>query len=185
MMGVEFKIRARALGRFFRVADNVFRAVTYSLLILFVLQWLFALPLLTEVISQSGFANVFRFMVDGFIEFLRLSTGDYIPVALILVSLLQGTTVAVVRALSKRTVNKPSLYKTAALALFGSGCVACGGSVIAPFLSSFSTAAAASVSVRISMFILTISIVLAGISLWQVLGWLATIQAKDKHEKTR
>ena len=177
---LQASVRWRALRKLLRRPTNLLQSLLFAITLLFIFQWLFAIDLLIEVVKQSGFGSLFRFMVDGFIDLLQLSAGDYIPIALILVSLTQGLTLAVVRRAVVLSRKKTRTTQTMVLTLFGSGCVACGGSIIAPLFSGLSATAATSAAVRTSMVVLTLAVGLAVYSLWQALATLATIQAKEK-----
>lgn len=177
---MQVKVRTRALAAFFLNPEYTVNFIGWSLVLLFLFQWLFAIDLLLAFVEQDGFGNIFRFMIDNFIEFLRLSPGDFIPLALIVVAIFQAATITIVREIAKHEKTRTRTTRTVVLALFGSGCVACSGSIIAPLLSSLGVVAAASVSVRISMVVLSVAIAVAVFSLWQVLSRLATMQAKGK-----
>lgn len=147
---------------------NLWRAVLYSAAVLFVLQWLFAFPQLLYI-GQTVPLELPRYLIEGFFNFLRYIDG-FIPWAILTVAILQGVALTLLRVAREQQTARASRYSSLGLAVLGSGCVACGGSVIAPLFASFTTAVAVQLSELISRFVLSVAVILAIATIYKISG---------------
>lgn len=138
--------------------------------ILFVLQWLFNIDQLLEVVfgdNALSFSDRAEFLVDGFINIFRYAD-DIVPISMILIALMQA--VAVTLLISFRSIKKLQAQQGQAVgfAVFGVGCVACGGSILTPILGLVATNVSVGLAESISNILLVIALVLSYVAMNKV-----------------
>lgn len=141
-------------------------------LIIFILQWAFAYE---QLVAVWGLGPEFipQFLIDGYIAFFA-NIVDIIPITIVLIALFQALSILAIRKIDERlSTSQKSSY---GLSLVASGCVACGTSVLTPFLSGLSFATASVAGNVISSVLLILALALAVISWWQAGVRLATVQ---------
>lgn len=169
------KTRSRSILAVFREPENILRAILYSAGVLFVLQWLFAFPQLVYI-WQTAPAELPRYLIEGFFNFLRYVDG-FIPWTILSVAVLQGIALTLLRVVRRQaTTARRTRYPSLMLAVLGSGCVACGGSVIAPLFASYSAAVATQLSELVSRIVLAIAVILAMVTIYKISGYIKTGQ---------
>lgn len=174
------KVSAKATLHVLKQPRYVWRALLYSAGILFILQWLFAFSQVTAVLDQDPL-GLPRYLIDGYVNFLILIDG-FIPISLLIIAILQGTALSMLKFVrDNESKHKGQRWRSMTLALFGSGCVACGGSIIAPLFSSFSAGASSYLSTTISQIVLTIAILLALRSLRDIGLKIASILSLENY----
>ena len=160
------------------IPEYLVRALLYSAGLLFVLQWLFNIQILWSIIVTTP-VEVPRVLIEGYLNLFRFGF-DLTPVTLVLIAVFQGVSFAVLRFIRQaQRKKKRQNYGTLGMALLGSGCVACGGSVIAPLIGLFTSGSSVVLSQAISDVILVVAAALALYSVY-TLGVVAAHVLQQK-----
>jgi hypothetical protein len=151
------------------------------MLYLFVLQWLFSLDQLVDIVFGNNNLTLLDrvdFLFDGFLNIFKYAN-DFIPMAMILISLMQAVNITLLihYKTSKSVRNAQGL--AISLSAVGVGCVACGGSVITPILGFFASTISVTVAESISRLLLLAAIVVSYISM----NRMTFIVAKTIHKQ--
>jgi len=106
----------------------------YFLLILFLMIWLFNISQLVTIVNTYP-SELPRVLLEGYIN-LFLYGFNFIPIMLVLISLFQSINLVLVKFIRNNSTISANVSRAPLLSgLFGAGCVACGGSIIAPLIS--------------------------------------------------
>lgn len=133
---IRIKLAANTIIRVLSISHYGFRAMWYSLAILAILQWSFNIGILVAVVQNTPLEAP-RFFIDGIINIFRYND-NFVSFGMITIAIMQGTALTLVRFIkdASRKTSKSANQTSVAFVLFGTGCVACGGSIIAPLLAS-------------------------------------------------
>lgn len=150
--------------------------------ILFILQWLFNIQefwnILVHTPSLSALEKI-DFFANGLLNVFRYFN-DIVPISLILISLMQALaiTLLIVKSRESSTKSKKSdSIGSLALALVGSGCVACGGSVLTPLLGAIASNISITLAERTADAVLIVAVLLSYRALSKISFKLATVQS--------
>lgn len=117
------------------------------------LQWLFQLDLLIEVFQNPALstADKIDFMLDSFRAIF--TTGlDVVPVMFVIIAGSMAISVTMTIIQSRQASASKRGSSSIAMGLVGSGCVACGGSVISPIVSLFVSGSSVSAANALQAF---------------------------------
>ena len=163
-------------------SPSLFVAMVWFAVILFTLQWLFSYEQLSFVLTGDNgldFWGKVDFLFDGFLNIFRF-IDDFVPITLIIIALLQSTAIAMLlrlRKISQQKTTKKAVRDSIgplSIGLIGSGCVACGGSILSPLLGAI----ASNVSVTVARGVGDILLLLAVILSYRALTKIAFVMAK-------
>lgn len=147
---VKWRVGFKGVRRVLFTPEYALLAFVFAAIILLILQWFFNLELLRFIFNTPALSSKERvdFILSGY-KNLFIGVGDIRPFMMIVVSIIQGAATSVLLYSIKNTeeiFGGGNHIRSVALTLFGSGCAACGGSILAPLLGGFSAAVAISVS---------------------------------------
>jgi hypothetical protein len=136
-----------------------------------VLQWLLNIELLVDIFSSNSglsFLEKIDVIADG-VGKVFTQLNDWTPVTFILISVLQAAALVLFIILKRQAIQgrQASLKHATSMsvAIFGAGCVACGGSLVAPILSIIGS----NVSIGLAQSIGDVLLLLAVILSWYAL----------------
>ncbi|MEX0932091.1 MAG: hypothetical protein WDZ81_00610 [Candidatus Saccharimonadales bacterium] len=159
-------------------------SLLFSTVILLVLLWLFNLPLLSYVFSETNLslpAKIF-FVFEGLGNVFKFFNNS-VPILLTSVAVVQGLALSHYVYLRKRKLPKRKLLKKStgsfAFSLIGSGCVACGGSIIYPVVALVSASAASGLSRIIGEALNLLALILALYALWGIASQIGKTTVKQ------
>ncbi|MBP6041546.1 hypothetical protein KA529_00810 [Candidatus Saccharibacteria bacterium] len=158
------KLGFQSVAAILSIPKHLFRALVYSAIILFILQWLFNVEVLWSVATTAP-SQLPSVLIEGYFNLFRYGF-DLTPFMLVTISAFQGAAFAVLGFIgshSKSAKNKNRLVLGSSI--IGSGCVTCGGSIIAPLIGLFVSNGGAVISQFISDFLLVFAALLALYSL--------------------
>ena len=162
----------RAIARMLAQSDTWFSLAFLLVINCLLLQWLFSLDALKVVFFDSVDIAVsvkIRFMIEIFFDLFE-SFGNFVPTAIVLIAAFQSIALLILLRIRR---EQRSLIPSTALGLIGSGCVACGGSVLSPLFSLLASSVSVSTVRVFGRILLLLAIVLSYrsmIKLGQVYG---------------
>ncbi len=129
---------------------------TLFFLIIVLLQWLFLPSSFWTIVTNKALSVTDKLdtLIQAFFDIFRF-VDDLTPISFILIALLQAT--ALVTWLALRSIiskRRSSQLGSLGIGLIGSGCVACGGSVLSPLLSAIASGISITVAERIGDVVL-------------------------------
>lgn len=134
------RLRVNMKNIFYFLLEPRYFAIALLLFYAFmsVLQWLFQLDLLIDVFRNPALdvADKIDFMLDAF-KAIFTSGLDIVPVMFTIIATSMAISVTFMIIQSKHSSAKKRGSSSIIMGVFGSGCVACGGSVISPVVSLF------------------------------------------------
>jgi len=140
-IATEFRAVWGAIKSYLNDSKRTFIFLLLFILIAMVLQWLFQYEQLWLIITNEGLnfgekiQQIFRAFVNLFVLI-----DDLTPIAILSISFLQSMALSMlISSRYLKETNKSSSIVSSGMALFGSGCVACGGSVLSPLLSAIAS----------------------------------------------
>lgn len=155
-----FKSIFLASQRLLADSRNVVIFMLSFFFIILLLQWLFDYKSFWQIISNSAlsFLGKVELVVDGFFAIFKYGN-DITPISFILIGLFQALSITML--LNIKGVSKKKGAASLTAALIGSGCVACGGSVLTPLLSAIATGVSVAFAQRVGDIVLLVAIVLS------------------------
>lgn len=163
-------------------------AVTLSLAFFLVLRYLFSLQVLATIVTSSAVSTLekaslilFGFLPDSIGEFITFLI-DPVGLLLFIVALLQGVTVTVLIFVRRRANRRQATRGAASgftVSLLGSGCIACGGSILYPLLASLGSQAAVTLSQTIGVIAGVLAVVLIIYALRNISAQAAVLLAHE------
>lgn len=149
-------------------------AVGLSLAFFLILRYLFSIQVVAAIWASPAVSTIEKlsfillgFKPDNLAELGAMLT-DPVAISLAVASVLQGIAVTMIIFLRRRQTASSSRHLAGGLgaSLLGSGCVACGGSIIYPLLASLGspTAAVLSRSLGLTASLLAIGLILYALS---------------------
>ena len=179
---VNLRLSANVIWHLVITTSRVYILVPLFMLILFLLQWLFNIDQLVEIVfgdNPLSVADRIDFLADGFVNIFRFAD-DFVPIAMILIALMQAITLTLL--ISFRSLKKLQGAQGASIGLsfLGVGCVACGGSILTPILGIFASNISVSFAESVSDILLAIALVLSYISMNKVTFLVAKGVGKKK-----
>ena len=178
------KLSLKSVLAILSIPYYLFRSLIYSALILFVLQWLFNIEVLWSVIKTAP-SQLPSVLIEGYLNLFRYGF-DLTPFMLVLISIFQGISFAVLRFIIthlEQTGSKRRHWIVLGSSIIGSGCVACGGSIIAPLIGLFVSSGGVAISQFVSDFLLVFAAGLALYSLVRIGGQASVIIKTDIRTK--
>lgn len=170
MPSLQLNVRLRAIARILAQPEYALRALLYAVLIVFILQWLFAYDQLIYVFKNFGVVEVVRYLIEGSINFYTYVFYGFIPLAILTVAIILGVVLSLRHFVAKGHFSSKKQSASAGVALIGAGCIACGGSILTPLLSSLNAGVASFYPELLSAAFLFLAVVLAVISLYEIAG---------------
>lgn len=133
--------------KYLKSLDGLVGTLAIGSIVIFSLQWLFQPQLFWSIASNAALSlpDKIRAFSDGFVAVFRY-VDDFTPIAFIIIGFFQAVTIGMIFSLRRGKARNTS---SLAAALIGSGCVACGGSILSPVLGIFFS----SISVTVTQFI--------------------------------
>lgn len=136
-----------------------------------VLQWLLNIELLIDILATDSGLSFFEkidFIADG-VGRVFTELNDWTPLAFILISVFQSTALTLFIVLKRQAkLKKKVAVKQATsmgVAILGAGCVACGGSLVAPLLSVLASNVSVTLAQSVGDILLFAAVLL---SLWSL-----------------
>ena len=130
-------LAAEASADLLNYPKNIFSLSALFIAFVVVLQWFFQPSVFWSIITNPALslADKLDVIIDGFFAVFQL-IDDFTPISFITIAALQSVSIVMWFELRRiaRHQNKQQLASIG-LGLIGSGCVACGGSVLSPLLS--------------------------------------------------
>ena len=164
---LNLKLTANVTWHLIIRTTRVYLLAGVFVLILFLLQWLFNIDQLLEIVlgnNPLSVADRLDFLFDGFINIFRF-VDDFVPVSMILIALMQSITLTLLFSYRSVKSLKSKQGASLGLSLLGIGCVACGGSVLTPILGAIAANISVSVAEAVSNSLLLLALVLSYISM--------------------
>lgn len=178
---VDAKLNYRVVAHFIFHTSWVYVAFGLFVLVLFLLQWLFNIDQLLEIVlgdNPLSVADRIDFVLDGFINIFRYAN-DFIPVAMISIAFLQALAITLLlRIRRSRAGSKQAL--PLGLSVLSVGCVACGGSILTPVLSLLASSVSVAFAETLSRLLLVAALVLSYKSLTSIALMTASLDEKNK-----
>lgn len=162
------KLALLAIGKVIAKPRFLVIAVLAAFIMLAILVWLFNIGLFLFVIKSDvlSFAEKLGFFGSSFTGIFK-NLDDYRALAMVAVSVLTGVNFAVLMFVLRSTAKaKTKGGKGVLVALLGSGCVACGGSILSPLLAQLGSAASIAVSQSIGVIAYSAALMLIAYSLY-------------------
>ncbi len=159
----KLQLAALASIHVFYFPRNVFRFAAIFFLFVVMLQWFFQPSVFWDIITNSALslADKLDVIIDGFFAVFQL-IDDFTPISFILIALLQS--LSIIMWLELRTIaknqNKQQLVSIG-LGLVGSGCVACGGSILSPLLGAVASSVSVGAAQAVGDVVLFLAIVIS------------------------
>lgn len=133
------------------------------IVIITILQWLFSLETLQVILTGDNglsFIDKIDVLLDAFLKVFT-QANDIVPISFILIAAFQATSIMYLRVLKKKRRFTAGASKPLLFALFGSGCIACGGSLFTPLLSLLASGVSTSLAERLGDGMLVIGVLLS------------------------
>ncbi len=150
--------------------------------ILFVLQWLFNVEQLVDVVFGDNpltVADRINYLYEGFINIFRYAN-DIVPISMIMVALFQAATLTLLTLRHAQKKVRAQQGLAMSLGILGVGCVACGGSLLTPILGLIVTNVSVTLAESTSRLLLILAVVLSYIALTKVATSVAKTLPKAK-----
>ena len=188
---VDFKLVLHVISTQVLYSRYLYLNVLLFFVVIFFLQWVFNFDDLSQILfSDNGLSGLERLdvLADALINLFRYGN-DLIPLSLITISLLQSLALVLIikihRSTPKNTKNQDSKVAAGSLGLaaLGAGCVACGGSLLAPILGFFAVTVSTSFARRIGDVLLLAAVVISYIALSKISFKAASLYAQEKNHK--
>lgn len=148
--------------------------------ILFILQWLFNINQLFEVVLGSNPLSIgerIDYLIDGFFNIFRFAD-DFVPIAMILIAAMQSLTLTLLIWYRGRKRIHAQQGLALGLSFIGVGCVACGGSILTPLLGVMAANVSVGLAEGLSDLLLLIGLVLSYTSMNHLAFQVAQAVAK-------
>ena len=170
MKFVDLKLTWAVVWNLILKTPRIYTFAGLFVVILFILQWLFNIDQLLEIVfgdNPLSVADRIDFLADGFVNIFRFAD-DFIPIAMILIALLQAATLTLLIGFREIKKLRSAQGASLGLGLLGVGCVACGGSILTPILGLIATNVSVSLAESVSTILLLIALTLSYVSLSKV-----------------
>lgn len=158
----------------------------FFVLILFILQWLFNYQQLGFILGNStglSFYDKINFLVEAFINIFRFGS-DIVPISMILIALFQSVALTLYLKLRHFATHNKSVKSSVGsltFGLLGSGCVACGGSLLTPLLGALASNVSVTLAERLGDILLVLAVILS----YRALSKVAFIYATEITKETK
>ncbi len=162
--------------------SRVYMLLGLFAIFLFVLQWLFNIDQLVEIVFGDNPLSIgerIDFLADGFVNIFRFAD-DFVPISMILIALVQAITLTLLISFRSLKRLKSSQGASLGLGFLGIGCVACGGSILTPILGLVATNVSVSLAESISTILLGVALVLSYASMNKVAFLVAKTMPKKR-----
>ena len=138
--------------------------------IIFVLQWLLQISTFSEVVTNSSLSisDKLDTFSTAFFDVFRL-IDDLTPISFVLIALFQSSSLVMLASLRSSRKKRRQQFASLGIALIGSGCVACGGSILSPVLGIVAAELSVGLAESIGNFVLIGAIIVSSIT-WYKIG---------------